>query len=268
MGSKQVLTLTTPGRALINELIPVECNMVYDASMPSLSKALLNDVIQRTYEVCGKRATVRLCVALMKLGFKYAMLSGLSLNSSDLAVLECRKLSSNLISDIHSKVDAKARSFAHSQLSICMIVDSGAKGTLAQLNQLVGARGLITGPNGRHNNTPILSSYMGGLSIAEFFGSVWPARRGLIDAVLKTASAGHLTRKLVEACREVVITQMDCSTCDGICVDVVSSGVFMKHRLMGRVLSRPVIVNNKCIVNANELIDIDNANAILLSHIN
>ncbi len=274
---KQVLTLTTPGRALINELIPVECNIAYSAAMPCLSKSMLNDLIQKVHEVCGKHAMIRLCDSLMKLGFKYAMLSGVSLHSSDLAILECKKPFANgnkpkptpkLISDIHSEVEAKFYRLIPFGLSICTIVNSGAKGALTQLNHLVGARGVITGLNGRPSGALIMSSYMRGLSIAEFFDSACPARTGLIDTVLKTASNGHLTRKLVEVCREVVITQTDCGTCNGICINLASDEAFMKHRIIGRVLAKPVIVNNKCIVNANELIDNANANAIMLSHIN
>ncbi len=122
---------------------------------------------------------------------------------------------------------------------IYMMADSGARGSAQQVRQLAGMRGLMAKPSGEIIETPITANFREGLTVLQYFISTHGARKGLADTALKTANAGYLTRRLVDVAQDVVITEYDCGTMDGIDVtNLVEGGEIiesMRERILGRV---------------------------------
>ncbi len=145
--------------------------------------------------------------------------------------------------------------------SIFMMADSGARGSVQQIRQLAGMRGLMSKPSGEIIETPITSNLREGLSVLQYFISTHGARKGLADTALKTANSGYLTRRLVDVAQDTIITEEDCQTLDGIYVtSLVESGEVIEHladRILGRVALEDIKspIDQHVIVKANEEID-------------
>src|SRR5207253_6635243 len=122
---------------------------------------------------------------------------------------------------------------------VYLMSDSGARGNVSQLMQAAGMRGLMAKPSGEIIETPIRSNFREGLTILEYFSSTHGARKGLADTALKTADSGYLTRKLCDIAQDVIITEDDCGTADGIYVEpIIESGEIiepLRDRIVGRV---------------------------------
>ncbi|MFM8980994.1 MAG: DNA-directed RNA polymerase subunit beta', partial [Planctomycetia bacterium] len=143
---------------------------------------------------------------------------------------------------------------------IFAMAQSGARGSIEQIRQLAGMRGLMAKPNGRIIETPIKSNFREGLRVLEYFSSTHGARKGLADTALKTADAGYLTRKLSDVAQNVVISQLDCGTANGISKGVIYKGdkleVSLAQAIRGRVARDTIIdvVTDEVVVKENELI--------------
>jgi DNA-directed RNA polymerase subunit beta' len=143
---------------------------------------------------------------------------------------------------------------------VYIMVDSGARGNRTQIKQLGGMRGLMAKPSGEIIEQPILSNFREGLSVLEYFISTHGARKGLADTALKTADSGYLTRKLVDAAQDVIVTEDDCGTVNGIIVRPIYEGdeevVSLSVRIIGRTSCETVKdpVTGKTLLKANELI--------------
>ncbi len=124
--------------------------------------------------------------------------------------------------------------------SVYMMADSGARGSAAQIRQLAGMRGLMAKPDGSIIETPITANFREGLNVLQYFISTHGARKGLADTALKTANSGYLTRRLVDVAQDVVITETDCGTSEGIHMMAVIEGGDVKEALRDRVLGRVV----------------------------
>ncbi len=152
--------------------------------------------------------------------------------------------------------------------SIYMMAMSGARGNKDQVRQLAGTRGLMAKHSGEFIETPIISSFKEGLSVLEYFISTYGARKGLADTALKTAHAGYLTRRLVDAVQEVRVTEEDCGTIKGITVEPIIEGgevkLSLKDRIFGRVAAEDVKdpISGEILVKAGELIDDETAEKI------
>ena len=144
---------------------------------------------------------------------------------------------------------------------IYMMADSGARGSAQQVRQLAGMRGLMAKPSGEIIETPITANFREGLTVLQYFISTHGARKGLADTALKTANAGYLTRRLVDVAQDVVITEHDCGTMDGIDVtSLVEGGEIiesMRERILGRVALEDIRdpFTEEVIVKGNEEID-------------
>lgn len=138
--------------------------------------------------------------------------------------------------------------------SIYMMADSGARGSAAQIRQLAGMRGLMTKPDGSIIETPITANFREGLNVLQYFISTHGARKGLADTALKTANSGYLTRRLVDVAQDIVITEEDCGTTQGIVVTPLIEGGDIVEPLHERVLGR---------VTAQDIYD-PNTNEILI----
>ncbi|MDF3055135.1 MAG: rpoC [Gammaproteobacteria bacterium] len=145
--------------------------------------------------------------------------------------------------------------------SVFMMADSGARGSAAQIRQLAGMRGLMSRPDGSIMETPITANFREGLSVLQYFISTHGARKGLADTALKTANSGYLTRRLVDVAQDMVVSENDCGTEDGLLIsahieggDVVEP---LRDRVLGRVLAEDVYHpdTNKIIVPRDTLLD-------------
>ncbi len=119
--------------------------------------------------------------------------------------------------------------------SIFMMADSGARGSAAQIRQLAGMRGLMAKPDGSIIETPITANFREGLNVLQYFISTHGARKGLADTALKTANSGYLTRRLVDVAQDLVVTEDDCGTHEGILMTPVIEGGDVKEPLRERV---------------------------------
>lgn len=130
--------------------------------------------------------------------------------------------------------------------SVYIYADSGARGSPAQIRQLAGMRGLMAKPDGSIIENPIKSNFREGLSVGEYFISTHGARKGLADTALKTANSGYLTRRLVDVAQDVVVTEIDCGTTNGVTVEPVIEGgdvvVALGQQVLGRVVAQDVMM--------------------------
>ncbi|OUS33030.1 DNA-directed RNA polymerase subunit beta' ['Osedax' symbiont bacterium Rs2_46_30_T18] len=145
--------------------------------------------------------------------------------------------------------------------SIYMMADSGARGSAAQIRQLAGMRGLMAKPDGSIIETPITANFREGLNVLQYFISTHGARKGLADTALKTANSGYLTRRLVDVAQDLVITEDDCGTVNGLTIQPMIEGgdvvVPLSERLLGRVIGADVLApkSGDVLIAAGTMID-------------
>ena len=242
---------TTPGRALLSELLPKHPEVSFDQVNRKLTKREVSELIGLVYRCCGQKETVIFTDRLMKLGFSEACSAGISFGKDDMIVPAEKE---KLVDDAHGRVKLLERRYQAGALtaldrynriidtwskctdgvekammdrmegtgraghvnSIYMMVDSGARGSVMQMKQLAGMRGLITNTSGEIIETPITSNFREGLETAEFFNSTHGSRKGLADTARKTSISGYFTRRLVDVAQDVIITEQDCGTRHGI----------------------------------------------------
>ncbi|MCD6394245.1 MAG: DNA-directed RNA polymerase subunit beta', partial [Planctomycetes bacterium] len=295
------VTETTPGRCLFNDILDERMpfyNMLMD-------KKKLGMVIQDCYEIAGGGPTIDLLDNVKDLGFKQATLAGLSFGLKDLRI---PKEKQGIIEKTQKRVDRVQKNYQSGVLTegerynqvidawtharvqvtgammnamqndvrdgipylnpIWVMRDSGARGSVDQIQQLAGMRALMAKPSGEIIETPIRSNFREGLNVLEYFSSTHGARKGLADTALKTADSGYLTRKLADVAQNVMITQIDCGTLQGITKTTVYKGeavdVPLKQLIIGRT-ARDNIRNpiaDEMIVHENEVITPDAAEKI------
>src|SRR5690625_318755 len=144
--------------------------------------------------------------------------------------------------------------------SVFMYADSGARGSAAQIRQLAGMRGLMAKPDGSIIETPIVANFREGLNVLQYFISTHGARKGLADTALKTANSGYLTRRLVDVAQDLVVTEQDCGTDEGLrMAPVIEGGDIIEtlaERVLGRVLARDIeIGESRELVPAGTMLD-------------
>jgi len=145
--------------------------------------------------------------------------------------------------------------------SIYMMADSGARGSAAQIRQLAGMRGLMAKPDGSIIETPITANFREGLNVLQYFISTHGARKGLADTALKTANSGYLTRRLVDVAQDLVVTEVDCETHNGVAMSpLVEGGDVVEplhERVLGRVLAEAVLIpgTDKIAFDAGTMLD-------------
>lgn len=290
---KQIID-TTPGRIILSEILPkkVEFSLV---NKTLTSKEIMN-IIDVVYRYCGQKETVLFTDRIMSLGFKYATKSGISFGKDDLLVLKDKDRLVNLTKEkvteyekqyldglitqgekYNKIVDAWSQCSDHVANammkglseskpdepinSIYMMADSGARGSVAQMKQLAGMRGLMAKPTGEIIETPIISNFKEGLSVHEYFISTHGARKGLADTALKTANSGYLTRRLVDVAQDIVISEIDCGTTENLLVKAIIEGseelTSLSERILGRTSAEDIIdpSTEKVIVQRGNIID-------------
>ena len=168
------------------------------------------------------------------------------------------KLGTDIVTDAQGK-EVRQPSFN----SIYMMADSGARGSAAQIRQLAGMRGLMAKPDGSIIETPITANFREGLNVLQYFISTHGARKGLADTALKTANSGYLTRRLVDVAQDLVVTEYDCGTEEGLLMTPIVEGGDvvepLRERVLGRVVARPVskLGSDEVAIEAGTLLDED-----------
>jgi len=171
------------------------------------------------------------------------------------------KLTNKLFDVLEKNDDPLNRESVNELNPVYVMVDSGARGSRQQIRQLAGMRGLMAKPSGEIIERPILSNFREGLSVLEYFISTHGARKGLADTALKTADSGYLTRKLVDVSHDIIITEEDCHTLNGIDVSSITEGddelVSLAQRIIGRTATEDICNPHtlEILVAAGELID-------------
>jgi DNA-directed RNA polymerase subunit beta' len=297
---KSKIINTTVGRVLLNEQLPA--GMPYINGL--LKKKGLQQLVQKTYLDFGLEKTVDMLDSLKNLGFTYATRSGLSIGIDDLIIpankqqlvqdarnevikVEQQYLEGaitngeryNKIIAIWSEVTEKIADEMFGEMAdmdrsgksfnpVYIMADSGARGSKQQIRQLAGMRGLMAKPSGEIIEAPITSNFREGLTVQQYFISTHGARKGLADTALKTADSGYLTRRLVDVAQDVIISEIDCGTLDGIeARAIVESGEIiepLRDRIVGRVTLEKIVdpFGAGTIVDVNEEIDEDKASAV------
>ena len=285
---------TTPGRMILSELLPRHPNVPFSVLNQVLTKKEITNMIDTVYRHCGQKETVIFCDRMMKLGFKYACISGISFGKDDLIIPEEKQQlvaeandkvaefeqqymdglitkgeKYNKVVDIWSKATddvadammAKISDISENLNAVYMMAHSGARGSAAQIRQLAGMRGLMAKPSGEIIENPIISNFKEGLTVLEYFNSTHGARKGLADTALKTANSGYLTRRLVDVAQDAIITEKDCGTENGFKMRAVMNGADVVVPVSERILGRASAVEIKnpltgeVIVSAGEIID-------------
>jgi DNA-directed RNA polymerase subunit beta' len=261
---------TTVGRVIFNEHLPDEIPFINGL----LKKRGLQDLVGYCYIHHGNALTVQMLDDIKNITFAYATRAGISFGVDDMViprskrdiidrarneVVEIEKQRSagvitqgerhNKIIDIWHRVTERVSEEMFREMKdverdrgefnpINLMADSGARGSREQVRQLAGMRGLMSKPSGEVMETPITANFREGLSVLQYFISTHGARKGLADTALKTADSGYLTRRLVDVAQDVIITEIDCGTIDGIYVTAIMEGGDILEPLRDRVVGR------------------------------
>ena len=265
--------LTTVGRILFNQVVPVEYGFINQV----MGKKSLRDIIGDLFTSCGNAVTANFLDDIKNMGYRMAFKGGLSFNLGDVIIpgekdgmiekaneeveevmaqyamgLITNNERYNHVIDIWTNTNNQLTETLMKQLKsdnqgfnpVYMMYDSGARGSKEQIRQLSGMRGLMAKPQkaGAAGNeiieNPILSNFKEGLSVLEYFISTHGARKGLADTALKTADAGYLTRRLVDVAHDVIINEEDCGTLRGLPTTALKKGEDIVQSLGERILGR------------------------------
>ncbi len=274
------LVETTPGRIFFNEeVLPPKMRYVNKV----LNKKELTNLVARCHKEQGTYETVLMLDRMKEVGFRFATRAGFTVAINDMLIPETKwtmietakkevlaiekQYQQGVITDgeRYNKVidiwthttdtiaEVMMGDLSHDRSGfnpIFMMADSGARGSKMQIRQLAGMRGLmakpqqkITGATGEIIESPIIANFREGLTVLEYFISTHGARKGLADTALKTADAGYLTRRLVDVAQEVIISEEDCGTLNGISIGAIREGSEVIEPLKERILGRVALDN-------------------------
>ena len=262
---KGELIRTTVGRVIFNLAFPERWNHEYVNRI--IDKGHLRKTITDCYRRYGNAETARFLDAVKDLGFHYATLSGTTVSISDVVVPQKKY---EIVAEAQGEVDELHRLYEQGFISedeqynktidiwskasddvtgamqaaqnplnpVFMMATSGARGSIAQVKQLGGMRGLMSDPSGRILEIPVKASLKEGLTVLEYFISTHGARKGLADTALRTADSGYLTRRLVDVAQDVIVREEDCGTSNGIVVSDIRAGKEIIEPLADRIVGR------------------------------
>ena len=276
---------TSVGRLKFQEVVPKGLGLINK----TMKKKDLSDLISIALETVGREETVAFADRIKDLGFEHATSSGISISASDIVIPGERK---KLLEEANEKIrrinnfywkgmvtaderynhairiwsqtknevtNAMIREFLKvEENDITYVIDSGARGNWGQVTQLAGMKGLVANPSGRTIELPVQSNLRDGFSVLEYFIATHGGRKGKSDTALKTAEAGYLTRRLVDAVQDVIIREEDCCGVQGHRVTREESekiGEKFETRIFGRTLSRGVEAGGKALARRDDEID-------------
>ena len=285
---------TTAGRCMFNDILPEEMPF-YNMTMSSKK---ISRVISDCFKVAGSAKTIELLDKIKDLGFKRATLAGMTFGVTDLKIPQkkqqiihqteekVKKIQKNYDNGVlteRERYNQVVDAWTHARVAVTnemiiglkedkkengepylnpifLMTDSGARGSVDQIQQLAGMRALMAKPSGEIIETPIKSNFREGMTVLEYFSSTHGARKGLADTALKTANSGYLTRKLIDVSQNVIITERDCGTLQGVTKSVVSSSEEVSLPLSDLIVGRTARDNirnpitDEMIVHENEVI--------------
>ncbi len=308
IGDKKVSKIidATIGRLIFNENIPQNLGYVdrtnsdkqFDLEIAFLvGKKQLSDIIERCIKIHGTTTTSEVLDRIKALGYKYSTRAALTVAVCDATIPPQKK---EILAAADKEVEQITNEYEYGYIStqektkkiialwtnttddvtkalkanfdrynpIWMMADSGARGSISQIRQLAGMRGLIANTSGTVIEIPIRANYREGLNILEYFIASRGARKGLADTALRTADSGYLTRRLVDVSQDVIIREEDCGTTDGIEVYEIRNGNEVVEpfgeRLVGRFLSEDLRdESGELIVSRNKMINDADAKKII-----
>ena len=299
------LTAATVGRTLLGEILPSSLPFSYANQL--MTKKEMTKLIDTVYRQAGHRETVMFLDKIKDMGFFYATKAGVSICIDNMhiptkkeeligrAQREVNEIEKqygeglitngeryNKVIDIWAHVTEQIAGEMMKELGaggdpksaeafnpIFMMADSGARGSSQQIRQLGGMRGLMAKPSGEIIETPITANFREGLTVLQYFISTHGARKGLADTALKTANSGYLTRRLVDIAQDVIVSEADCGTTDGIVVMALVEGGEviqpLEERILGRLAAEDIRdpVTGEIILNAHEEIDEEQAKSVV-----
>jgi len=276
---KSKLIDATLGRLIFNSFIPQDLGYVdrtdpekmFDLEIMFVAGSKqLSEIVDRTIKTHGFTRAAEVLDEIKANGYKYSTRAAISISVADMTI---PKEKYTLVAAAEKKVEAVTRHFQRGELSeeerynnviqiweqttndvvaalqanfnrynpIKMMSDSGARGSMTQMRQLAGMRGLMFATSGKTMEIPIKSNFREGLNILEYFVAARGARKSLSDTALKTADSGYLTRRLVDVSQEVIITETDCGTTEGMWVSDIRENNEVVEPLKDRLLGRYVI---------------------------
>ncbi|UCB46893.1 MAG: DNA-directed RNA polymerase subunit beta' [Spirochaetota bacterium] len=278
---------TTVGRVIFNSILPDEIEFINY----TLGEKELNSLVSTCYDQNGAAVTTKMLDAIKDIGFKYATLFGITIGMEDIKIPEEKRQliqraekevaevyeqyrnglitneeRYNKVIDIWTSVNERIADVMMDKLKkdmqgfnpVYMMAYSGARGSKTQIRQLAGMRGLMAKPSGEIIELPIKSNFKEGLTVLEYFNSTHGARKGLADTALKTADAGYLTRRLIDIAQDVVITENDCGTINGIDTSALKKEDNIIESLYDRIVGRYAVDRirdprtKEIIIDANE----------------
>jgi len=270
--------VTTPGRVIFNAEVELSLIEALGEGATeigehefinwTLSKSGMDDFIGELVERYGAHAIAGVLDTIKALGFKYATQAGITVSKNDIVIPtdkeeilsgyeervtgveqhyerglitdeERHESIINIWTEATEEVAAAMERTLFETNPVYMMANSGARGSLSQIRQLAGMRGLMANPKGEIIERPIKANFMEGLSVLEYFISTHGARKGLADTALRTADSGYLTRRLVDVSQDVIIREEDCKTHEWIDLPIRTSEGLNKS-LFGRVLQDDV----------------------------
>jgi DNA-directed RNA polymerase subunit beta' len=256
---------TTVGRVIFNDAFPKSWNEAFRNH--TFDKSALKKLITDCYRRHGNAETAAFLDAVKSLGFHYATQSGTTVSISDIVVPDAKfkilEDAQDAVDKLHEYVDTgfmsqdeqynktiqvwskaseevtAAMQAAQNPLNpVFMMATSGARGSINQVKQLGGMRGLMSDPSGRILEIPVKASLKEGLTVLEYFISTHGARKGLADTALRTADSGYLTRRLVDVAQDVIVREDDCGTANGITVYDIGVGKEIIEPIYDRIIGR------------------------------
>ena len=302
---------TTVGRIIFNQPIPQDLGYV-DRNDPEtmfnfevefqVTKKNLPDIISRCLAIHGTKPTSEMLDRIKAQGYKYSTISGITVAVCDAVIPPSKP---ELLAEADERVSKVIKQFNRGLISneerynsviqiwqettdkvskaladnledrnpIFMMADSGARGSMNQIKQLAGMRGLLANTAGKTIEMPIRANYREGLNILEYFVSSRGARKGLADTALRTADSGYLTRRLVDVSQDVIIREEDCGATEGIMVSDIREGKeeieTFRERLIGRFAVGDVVnpTTGEVIVPEGKMMDLFDADKIMAAGI-
>jgi DNA-directed RNA polymerase subunit beta' len=260
---------TTVGRIIFNQILPENLQFVNQVA----DKNVLSDLITNSFNMNGKEVTAELADNLKTMGYKYATMSGVSISAEDMIIpkskdkiIEAASEKVKQISELHwngvlteqeryintikiwtatkAEITVEMIKNISDENNLSYMIKSGARGNWGQITQLCGIKGLVANPSGKTIELPIKSNLKEGFTILEYFIATHGGRKGKSDTALKTAEAGYLTRRLVDAVQDVIIKEIDCGTTKGHLItqkEAKEFGTSFETSLFGRITFEDIV---------------------------
>ena len=279
------LVETTVGRLIFNEIVPDKIGFVNE----EMNSKKLKDLVAKTLNTYENDCTVEFLDKLKKLGYETITYSGLSWGMNDVPTLKEKKeiikkgetkveqiqdqyekgLLTNkeryvkvveVWTEVKNEITKASQNLFDVSSSLFSIINSGARGSWAQMIQIMGMKGLVINPAGEIIELPVKANFQEGLDVLEYFISTHGTRKGLSDTALRTASAGYLTRRLVDVAQDVIINEDDCGDTEGLMLsqeDADNMGESLQTLIFGRTLIKDIKhpKTGKALIKAGEIIN-------------